>query len=151
MAVSVPVHFENFTLDLGNGVHGPLASQVFKVALTNVAPNAATMNGFEDITELTAVNGYTAGGNECPFVSWTQTGGEASLFLDDPEDIIATGGDIGPFQWIVLYNSSAPTDTGLVWYADYGAPITLVDGTPFPIQLDQVNGVIRRSFAQPAA
>ena len=150
MAASTPVFFDSFTLDVGNGVHGPLASQQFKIALTNTEPNKATDTEFADIAELSPINGYTAGGNDCTFVSWSQTDGTAKLVLNNPIAFLASGGDFDTFQYMVLYNSTAPASTGLVFYADHGTPVTLLDGSIFPVTLDAINGVfISRALAAP--
>jgi len=141
VAALPPVFFNNFTLDIGNDVHTPFSTQDFKIALTNTQPDVATDVEFADIVEISATNGYTAGGNTCPFGSWSQVNGKATLFLQDPANFVATGGSFDEFQWLVLYNSSAPAGTGLIFYADYGAPVTLTDGTPLPVQLDGDKGV----------
>jgi hypothetical protein len=52
--------YQDFKEQLGKGVHN-LASNTFKAALTNSAPNAATHVQLSDITQLSTGGGYTGG------------------------------------------------------------------------------------------
>ena len=56
------VKFESFVEALAEKVHN-LGADTLKVMLTNTAPNASTNTVKVDITEISAGNGYTAGGN----------------------------------------------------------------------------------------
>lgn len=121
--------FNEFTLDLGNGVHN-LGSDTIKAALTNTAPNA-TDDQLSDITEISAGNGYTSGGATVTVSSFSQSSGTATLALADTT-ITASGGTIGPFRYVVVYNDTATNDE-LIGYADYGSNVTLQDGEDFVI------------------
>jgi len=129
-----------FVQDLGNGVHN-LSSHACKVMLTNTAPTASSAV-FADITEISAGNGYTAGGNAASITSYAQTSGTAKLIIADPATWTASGGSIGPFRYAVLYNST-PTSPlkPLIGYWDYGSSVTLAAGETFTVDLDQSNGV----------
>lgn len=132
--------FNQFVVDVQSKVHN-LASDSLKVLLTNVAPVAA--NAVKaDLTEISAGNGYTAGGNAAAFTSLTQTGGVAKLVLADPATWTASGGSIGPFRYAVLYNDTptSPADPLIGWW-DYGSAVTLASGEQFVVDLDQTNGV----------
>lgn len=133
--------FNQFVADLGNGVHN-LSSHSCKVMLTNTAPSASNAV-FADITEITAGNGYTAGGNAATITSWSQSSGTAKLVLADPATWTASGGSVGPFRYAVLYNST-PTSPlkPLIGYWDYGSSVTLASGETFTVDLDQTNGVL---------
>lgn len=132
--------FNIFVLDLTNKVHN-LGSDVVKVALTNTAP-VATNTLFANITEITAANGYTAGGATATLVSNTQTSGTEKLILS-AVTFTASGGSIGPFQYAVLYNSTSTTPLKpLIGWYDYGAAVTVTNGNSFLVQLDQTNGVL---------
>ena len=51
----------------------------------------------------------------------------------------ASGGSIGPFRYVILYNSSATNK--VVGYYDNGASITLADTDTFTTDFDATNGV----------
>lgn len=116
------------------------SSHTFKYALANTAPAAANAV-FADITEIPAGNGYTAGGMTCDSVTLTETSGTAKVTIAD-EVLTASGGSIGPFRYVILYNDSptVPADP-LVAYWDYGSSITLANGESFTIDADATNGI----------
>jgi hypothetical protein len=113
-------------------------SDAWKVALTNRAPVVATDATLSDASELSAGNGYTAGGNSASTTSSAQTSGTYKLVLASPSAWTATGGPIGAFRYAVLYDS---TTNNLVGYWDYGSSITLAEGESFSVVLDGTNGV----------
>lgn len=113
-------------------------SDAWKVALSNRAPVVATDATLADATEISAGNGYTAGGNAATTTSSTQTSGTYKLILSSPNTWTATGGSIGPFRYAILYDS---TTNNLVGYWDYGSAVTLADGESFSVVLDGTNGV----------
>ena len=131
--------FNPFVQELAKGTHN-LNTNTLKIMLTNVAPSAS--NALKsDLTELSAGNGYTAGGNTATYVSGTQTSGTYKLILSDPATWTATGGSVGPFRYAVLYNDTAASKNLIGWW-DYGSSVTLADGEQFVVDLDQVNGVL---------
>jgi hypothetical protein len=130
--------FNSFVSDLAQGVHN-LNSNALKVMLTNSAP-AASNTIKSNITEITAGNGYTAGGAAAAFVSGNDTSGTYKLILS-PVSWTASGGSIGPFEWAVLYNSSTANGNLIGWW-DYGTAVTLTNGNTFSVSLDQTNGVL---------
>lgn len=130
--------FNAFVADVANKVHN-FGSDTIKVMLTNTAP-VATNSVKADITELGAGNGYTAGGNAAAVTSSTQSGGVYKLILANPATWTATGGSIGPFRYVVLYNSTTGSGNLIGWY-DYGSSITLAAGEQFQVAFDATNGV----------
>ena len=109
--------------------------------LVNTAPTSS--NAVKaDLTEISAGNGYTAGGNTAAVSSATQSSGTAKVVLADPATWTASGGSIGPFRYAVLYNDTptSPADP-LIGYWDYGNSITLASGETFTVDLDCTNGV----------
>ena len=132
--------FNQFALDVLKKVHD-LSNDSLKVMLTNVAP-VATNAVKADLTEISAGNGYTAGGNAAALTSLSQTGGVAKLVLADPTAWTASGGSIGPFRYAVLYNDTptSPADP-LIGFWDYGSSVTLASGEQFVVDLDNTNGV----------
>jgi hypothetical protein len=113
---------------------------VFKAALTNTAP-AATDTVWAAGTQIppTNTNGYTATGNTLTTTSFTTTAGVAKLILVDTV-FTAAGGTLGPFQYVILYNSSASNK--LVGNYNYGSSITLADTETFTVDFDGANGVL---------
>lgn len=121
--------FNAFKADVHNGVHN-LSSDVIKAMLSNVAPSAA--NEVEaDITEISGGSGYSPGGEIIPVTSSAQVGGTYSL-VSGAAAVTAAGGDVGPFRYVVYYNSTTASGN-LIGWLDYGAAYTLPDGQPFTI------------------
>lgn len=131
--------FNSFVEALAEKVHN-LGADTLKIALTNSAPSA-TNSTFADITEISAGNGYTAGGTAATISSSSQTSGTYKLVLGDVV-ITASGGSIGPFRYVVLYNDTA-TNNELIAYADYGSSITLASGETFTVDFDATNGALQ--------
>lgn len=133
--------FNQYVEDLVKKVHNHNAD-TFKVCLTNTAPTAANAV-FADITEITAGNGYTAGGNSCTISSCAQTSGTLKWVLADTT-FTASGGTVGPFRYAVLYNSTPtiPLKPLIAWW-DYGSSITLNSGESFTVDFDGINGVFQ--------
>jgi hypothetical protein len=128
-----------FVENLAEKVHN-LQSDTLKVALTNTAPTAAdTVWNTTVYPAPVAANGYTAGGNTPTITSSSQTSGTYKLVLGDTV-FTATSGGIGPFRYVVLYNSTA--SGAVIGYYDYGSSITLADTETFTIDFDASNGVL---------
>lgn len=130
--------FDQFVLDLASGVHN-LNAAALKILLTNAAP-VRTNKVKADLTEIAAGNGYAAGGNAALFNSGGDAAGLYKLVLA-PVAFTAAGGNIGPFEFAVLYNASNAAGNLIGWW-DYGLAITLTNGNTFTVQLDQANGVL---------
>ena len=131
--------FNSFVEALAEKVHN-LGSDTLKVMLTNTAP-VATNSIKTNITEISAGNGYTAGGNTTSVTSSAQTSGTYKLVLGDPTTWTASGGSIGPFRYAVLYNDTA-TNKELIGWWDYGSSITLASGESFAVDFDPTTGVL---------
>lgn len=131
--------FNQFTKDLIDGVHD-FDAHTFKVMLTNTAPgNTNTVKA--NLTEITAANGYTAGGTATT-ISTSTSSGTAKVTGTDVV-FTAAGGSIGPFRYAVLYNDTptSPADP-LVGFWDYGSSITLADTETLTVDFDATNGII---------
>lgn len=120
--------FQSFVEAIGEEVHN-FESDTLKVALTNTEPNAATDTQLSDITQISAGNGYTAGGNTVTNTTYTRSGGTATLDGDNVT-FTASGGTMATFRYAVLYNDSAPNDE-LIAYFDYGSEVSLPNTEPF--------------------
>lgn len=121
--------YEVFTEHLAEKVHD-LDLDTLKVLLSNTAPNAATHAVKADATEISAGNGYSAGGTDANNAT-SRSGGTTSV---TGVDIVftASGGSIGPFRYAILYNDTpaSPADPLIGWW-DYGSSITLNNGETF--------------------
>lgn len=130
--------FNSFVEALAEKTHN-LGSDTLKVMLTNSAPSASnTVKA--NISEISAGNGYTAGGTQATISSSSQTGGTYKLVLADVV-FTASGGSVGPFRYVVLYNDTA-TNKELIGWWDYGSSITLSDTETFTVDFDGTNGVL---------
>jgi hypothetical protein len=124
--------FDDFVEQLVLAKHNlGAANDVLKVFLTNEQPLAAdTIKA--DMVEITAGNGYTAGGTDIQN-SITVAGGTVTIAC---VDVVwtASGGTIGPFQFVVTYNDTqtAPADALVNWW-DRGAALTLQIGESFTV------------------
>lgn len=132
--------FDAFVEALAEKVHN-LGSDTLKVYLTNDTPSASGDAVFADLAEITPGNGYTAGGNVATQSSSAQTGGLYKLVLADPTAWTASGGNIGPFRYAVLYNSTTASGNLIGWW-DYGTSITLAAGDTFTVDFDPTTGVL---------
>lgn len=130
--------FNSFVEAVAEKVHN-LQSDTLKVVLTNTAP-VATNTQLSNITQIANGNGYTTGGATTAQVSSAQSSGTYKLVLTDVT-WTASGGSIGPFQYVVLYNSTA-TNSELIGYYDYGTAITITNGNSFTVDFDGTAGVL---------
>lgn len=131
--------FSVFTKDLLEGKH-QFGTHVFKVMLTNTAPNTSANTIKANITEIAAGNGYTAGG---PTTTMTvaNSGGVGKVTASDVT--ITASGAIGPFRYAVVYNDTQTTPAKpLVAVIDYGSAITLASGDTFSVDFDGTNGLL---------
>lgn len=133
--------FQAFVENVAEKVHN-LGADTLKVMLTNTAP-VATNAVKADLTEISAGNGYTAGGTAASISSSSQSSGTYKLVLADVV-FTAAGGSIGPFRYAVLYNDTptSPADPLIGWW-DYGSSITLADGESFTADFDGTTGVLQ--------
>ena len=131
--------FNQFVQDLSQKKHD-LLNDSFKVMLTNTAP-VATNAIKTDITDITAGNGYTAGGSASPVTSAVQTTGTFKWIITDVV-FTASGGTVGPFRYAVLYNDTQTTPAKpLIGWTDYGSAVTLNSAETFTVDFDNTNGV----------
>lgn len=124
-------YFQQFYEDLANGVHDLFGTtHTVKVVLTNTAPTASTDAVLAHITQISAGNGYTTGGEDLQN-DGTRSGGTVTVTGVDIT-WTASGGTIGPFRYAVAYNDTptSPADP-LISYVDYGSSITLNAGETF--------------------
>jgi hypothetical protein len=132
--------YYSFIDELSKAGH-QLATDVFKLALTNTAPTQATDTIWSAAVypPPAAANGYTTGGNTLTTTSGTTVAGVFKLVLVDSV-FTAAGGNIGPFRYAILYNSTKSNK--LIGYYDYLSSITLADTDSFTADFDAANGVL---------
>jgi hypothetical protein len=131
--------FHKFVEDLAEKVHN-LGSDTLKVYLTAAVPDAAADLVKTDLAEITSANGYTAGGLTPSILSSAHSTGTYKLALANVT-FTATTGPITPFQYAVLYNSTAASNNLIGWY-DYGSSVTLQAGESLTVGFDPSAGVL---------
>jgi hypothetical protein len=123
--------YEVFSENVAEKVHD-LNADTLKVALSNTAPNAATHETLSQATEISAGNGYTAGGADTQ--NATSRSGAVTSVTGVDITWTASGGTIGPFRYAILYNDTptSPADPLIGWW-DYGSGVTLQIGEQFVV------------------
>ena len=126
--------FNQTVADVNNKVHN-MGADTLKFMLTNTAP-LATNSVKANITEISAGNGYSAGGTVVAITSSSQTSGTYSLVPTADVVFTASGGSIGPFRYVVLYNDTptSPLDP-LISFYDRGSSLTLADTETFTLDV----------------
>lgn len=115
------------------GTSGSTADAL-KAYLSNAAPSASGDAIKADMAEITNANGYTA-----PVALdnvGTRTTGTVTVTAKS-FTVLAAGGSVGPFQYVVIYNdtASSPVDPLICWF-DYASPLTLADGESFTVKFN---------------
>lgn len=118
-----------------------LETDTLKVMLVNSPAPLATNSVKADLTEITAQNGYSAGGATVTVASAGQTSGTYKLVLNDVT-FTASGGSFGPFRYFVLYSDTAASDE-LIGFWDYGSSITLGNGESVTADFSATNGALQ--------
>jgi hypothetical protein len=131
--------FQPFVANLANGVFN-LGTDALKVMLSDTAPSGGN-NKKSDITEISAGNGYAAGGTAVTITSSSQSGGTYKL-IGSNVTFTASGGAIAQFRYAVLYDST-PANQNLIGWWDYGTEVNVTVGNSFQVQLDQTNGILQ--------
>ena len=99
-----------------------VGSDQFVVALTNSAP-VNTNTVLANITEISYTN---CSSRNLTTSSSAQSGGVHTVLFADLT-LTATGGTVGPFRYVVIYDDTVASDPLVGWY-DYGSSITLNSG-----------------------
>jgi hypothetical protein len=125
--MATAVKFLCFVEDLAEQKHD-LSSDDLKLALSNTAPtNTDTVFAPGSAHPPPAsANGYTSGGESLTVTASGQSGGTYTLAADAVV-FTASGGQLGPVRYAILYNNTATNDeVALSW--DRGASVTLETG-----------------------
>ena len=125
--------FYSFSEALCEKVHN-LGSDTLKVMLTNSAP-VATNTVKANLTEISAGNGYTAGGETLTVTSSSQTTGTYTLVITSDVTWTAVSDAMATFRYITLYNDTASNDELIGWW-DHGSEVTLGVGESYTLDLN---------------
>lgn len=135
--------FNSFVEDIAEKVHN-LGADALTVAFC-AAANAPVVGNtvLANLTQVAYTNVVTTP-NATRVIGVTtsaQTSGTYKLVLPDMT-VTATGGNIAPFRYVVIYNdtSVAPTDALIAWL-DYGSDVTIATGETLLIDFDGAAGV----------
>lgn len=132
--------FDSFVEALAEKVHN-LQSDTLRVALTNTPPSSAD-TGFlpgSSHPPPASASGYSP--TQSTQSSSAQAGGTYKLVSGDVI-FTASGGQIGPFRYAIMFNDTATNDELIGWW-DYGSSITLEDGETFTFDADAINGILQ--------
>jgi len=130
--------FNSFVEALAEKAHN-LGSDQLVVALTAAAN--APVAGNTVLANLTQISYTNCSSRNITTSTSAQTSGTYKLVLTDLV-LTASGGTVGPFRYIVIYNDTAAADELIAFY-DYGADITLQAGETFTIDFDGTNGFLQ--------
>lgn len=130
--------FRSFVEAVAEKVHN-LGSDQLKIALCAAAN--APVNTNTQLSNLTEISYTNCSTRNITTSSSAQTAGTYKLVLADLV-LTASGGSVGPFRYVVIYNDTATNDELIGWY-DYGSDITLADTETFTIDFDGTNGVLQ--------
>lgn len=121
--------FQGFVGYLGLGAVN-LNTDTLRVYLSNATPSASLDDVKADLAEIAGGNGYTALGEDVTN-TYSESGGTGTLA---GTDVVwtASGGTIGPFQYVAMYDDTHASDILIAWW-DYGSAVTLADGESFTV------------------
>jgi hypothetical protein len=121
------VKLYGFVQDMARKLHN-LNSDAMYIALTNAAMTQSTSTTLGTI-DLATSNGYVQGGASVGNGQASQSGGVLTFqTATTTYTWTATGGSIGPFEFVLLVNHTAGL---IIGYWDYGSAITLNTGDQF--------------------
>lgn len=130
--------FNCFVEDVAEKKHN-LGSDTLTVALTAAANAPVATNTV--LANLTQISYTNCSARAITTSTSAQTSGTYKLVLTDLV-LTASGGTVGPFRYVVIYNDTASNDELICWF-DYGSDITLASGETFTIDFDATNGVLQ--------
>ncbi len=127
--------FVEHVMDKVHDLFGTTGADLLKIMLVNSPAPAATNSLKADLTEIGAGNGYTAGGDDVQNDGTRATG--TFTMIGTKVVFTASGGSIGPLQYVVLYNDTptSPADP-LISFWNHGVGVTLADGETFTVKFD---------------
>jgi hypothetical protein len=123
-----------------------LSADTLVIALSNT-PQSATFTTLANVTEIAYTNINTgtvsggANGRTLQGITSAQTSGLYKLNATDL--VIAAGGNVAAFQYVVLYNSTAAAGSQLIGWWDNGVPVSLTSGQNFTCDWDGTAGILQ--------
>ena len=119
--------FDEFVLDIGKEVH-ELSSDTLKLGIvddtiTPTAGDATPVWGDYSGNEVSAAGGYVADGITLTGVTFTETGGTATLDDTGNISLAQDGSGFTDGYWGILYNSSA-AGSNAIGFLDLGGPVS---------------------------
>lgn len=136
MAISF-VKFNSFVEALAEKVH-KLDTDVLTIALCSSGNAPVATN--TKLADLTQINYTNLSARVITVNSSAQVSGTYRLIVADLT-LLASGGAVATFQYVVIYNASA-ANSELIGYYNPGGSLTLASGDSLVLDFDQVNGVI---------
>lgn len=126
--------YQDFVEQLSLAKHN-LNTDTLSILLSNTAPNAATHTVKADATEISAGNGYTAGGIDTQN-TMAESGGTATVTGTKCVWTCVTAA-MAAFRYVILYNDTqtSPADPLIGWW-DYGSALTLQVGETFTVKFN---------------
>lgn len=131
--------FQSFVEALAEKAHN-LGSDTLKVTFCSAA-NAPSVSADAVLADIVQITLTYVDSQTLTISSSAQTSGTYKLVIAD-KTVTATGGAVGPFRYVVIYNDTAANDE-LIAYYDYGSEITLNDTEDITIDFDGTNGLLQ--------
>lgn len=128
MADIIPHKFEQVK---GTGAIN-FSSDTFKWALfTSSATVSPDVAGLSDLgaNQVANGNGYTTGGVPVAVTNTSDDANNRTVIDSANPSWTASGGNIGPFRYAVLYDDTHASDQ-IAYILDLGADVTIVNGQP---------------------
>ena len=131
--------FNSFVEAEAEKVHN-LGSDTLTVAMTAAAN--APVAGNTVLANLTQISYANCSARTLTVTTSAQTSGTYTLDADNLV-LTASGGNVGPFRYVVLYNDTATNDELIGWY-DYGSDLTLAAGETLTIAFN-ASGILTKA------
>lgn len=104
----------------------------------------APVAGNSVLANLTQISYTNCSSRNITTSSSGQTSGTYKLVLADLT-LTASGGSVGPFRYVVIYNDTATNDELIGWYEYPGGDLTLANGESFLIDFSAANGALQET------
>ena len=116
--------FQQFVEDLAKGVHNFTSDSTCTVTVALCAAANAPVNTNSVLANLTQISYTNLSSRVVTGITAEHTTGTVAFTATDLV-LTASGGTVGPFRYVVLYNDdpTSPADP-LISFADYGSDLT---------------------------